>query len=184
MAWDLSSHAYYCFISDELNLPGGAMLGFGVGEAIAAAAAFKSAVDTIKSTIGSAKDVRDIASSIDQLLDGKARIDRAKKHKAPPGSFSIKSIASDTISAKLAEEELYNISVLIDNRFGHGTFRGIQEERKKRIKEYNEAERKRLAAKAKRRKELMNDLKMFAYIIGGSIVVLVAVGIYFTYYAN
>ena len=30
----------------------------------------------------------------------------------------------------------------------------------------------------------MNDLKMFAYIIGGSIVVLVAVGIYFTYYAN
>lgn len=157
------------------------MLGFGVGEAIAAAAAFKSAVDAIKSTIGSAKDVRDIASSIDQLLDGKARIDRAKKHKAPPGSFSLKSIASDTISAKLAEEELYNISVLIDNRFGHGTFRGIQEERQKRIKEYNEAERKRLAAKAKRRKELMNDLKMFAYIFCGAVVVLVAVGVYFTY---
>ena len=111
------------------------MLGFGVGEAIAAAAAaFKSAVDAIKSTIGSAKDVRDIASSIDQLLDGKARIDRAKKHKAPPGSFSIKSIASDTISAKLAEEELYNISVLIDNRFGHGTFRGSRKSGRKELK--------------------------------------------------
>ena len=157
------------------------MLGFGVGEAIAAASAFKSAVDAIKSTVNSCRDVSDLASSIDKLLDGKARIDRAKKHKAPPGSFSFKSIASDTISAKLAEEELYNISVLIDNRFGHGTFRGIQEERKKRIKEYNDAERKRLAAKAKRRKEMMNDLKILLWIVGGSAVAGVAVVIYFTY---
>ena len=47
--------------------------------------------------------------------------------------------------AKLAEEELYQIKVLIDNRFGHSTFQGIVDERKKRIKEYNEAERKRLS---------------------------------------
>ena len=154
---------------------------FGVGEAIMAASAFKSAVDAIKSGIGTARDIGDIADSIDQLLDGKARIDRAKKHKAAPGQFSIKSIASDTISAKLAEEELYNISVLIDNRFGHGTFRGIQEERKKRIKEYNEAERKRLAAKAKARKEMMNDFKILLWIVGGSAVAGVAVVIYFTY---
>jgi hypothetical protein len=154
---------------------------FGVGEAIAAAAAFKSAVDAIKNTVNSCRDVSELASSIDQLLDGKARIDRAKKHKAAPGQFSIKSIASDTISAKLAEEELYNISVLIDNRFGHGTFRGIQEERKKRIKEYNEAERKRLAAKAKARKEMMNDFKILLWIVGGSAVAGVAVVIYFTY---
>ena len=153
---------------------------FGVGEAIAAAA-FKSAVDAIKSTVNSCRDVSELASSIDQLLDGKARIDRAKKHKAAPGQFSIKSIASDTISAKLAEEELYNISVLIDNRFGHGTFRGIQEERKKRIKEYNDAERKRLAAKAKARKEMMNDFKILLWIVGGSAVAGVAVVIYFTY---
>ena len=51
---------------------------FGVGEAIAAAAAFKAAVDGIKSAIGTANDVRDIASQIDQLLDSKSRIDRAK----------------------------------------------------------------------------------------------------------
>ena len=146
---------------------------FGVGEAIAAASAFKAAVDAIKSGIGTARDIGDIADSIDQLLDGKARIDRAKKHKAAPGQFSIKSIASDTISAKLAEEELYNISVLIDQRFGHGTFRGIQEERKKRIKAYNEAEQKRLQAKAKRRKEMLNDLKILLWIIGGAVLVCV-----------
>jgi hypothetical protein len=154
---------------------------FGVGEAIAAASAFKAAVDAIKSGIGTARDIGDIAHSIDQLLDGKARIDRAKKHKAAPGQFSIKSIASDTISAKLAEEELYNISVLIDNRFGHGTFKGIQDERRKRIKDYHEAEQKRLAAKAKRRKEMLNDLKILLWIVGSSAVAGVALVIYFTY---
>ena len=157
------------------------MFGFGIGEAIAAAAAFKSAVDAIKNTINSARDVRDIASSIDQLLDSKARIDRAKNKKVAPGQFSLSSIASETIDAKLAEESLQEVKTLVDLRFGHGTFQGIVDERKKRIKEYNEAERKRLAAKAKRRKEFMNDLKLFAYIVGGSIVVLVAVAVYFTY---
>jgi hypothetical protein len=155
---------------------------FGVGEAIAAASAFKAAVDAIKSGIGTARDIGDIAHSIDQLLDGKARIDRAKKHKAAPGQFSIKSIASDTISAKLAEEELYNISVLIDNRFGHGTFKGIQDERRKRIKDYHEAEQKRLAAKAKRRKEMLNDLKILLWIVGGSSLLVVAAIVYVTFF--
>ena len=156
------------------------MFGFGVGEAIAAATAFKSAVDAIKKTIASARDVRDIASSIDQLLDSKSKLDRAKNKKAAPGQFSISSIASETIDAKLAEEELYNIKILIDNRFGFGTFAAIEAERRKRIKEFNEAERKRAAAKAKRRKELINDLKIFGYIIGGSIVVVVAIIVYIT----
>jgi len=153
---------------------------FGVGEAIAAASAFKAAVDAIKSGIGTARDIGDIADSIDQLLDGKARIDRAKKHKAAPGQFSIKSIASDTISAKLAEEELYQIKVLIDNRFGHSTFQGIVDERKKRIKAYNEAEQKRLAAKAKRRKEMMNDLKILLWIVGGAGLLCVVGIVYLT----
>ena len=156
------------------------MFGFGVGEAIAAATAFKAAVDGIKKAIGTAKDVRDIASQIDVLLDSKSKIDRAKNKKAAPGQFSISSIASETIDAKLAEEELYNIKILIDNRFGFGTFAAIEAERRKRIKEYNEAERKRAAAKAKRRKEFLNDLKIFGYIVGGSIVVVVAIVVYIT----
>ena len=157
------------------------MLGFGVGEAIAAATAFKSAVDVLKKTIASARDVRDIASSIDQLLDSKSKIDRAKNKKAAPGQFSISSIASETIDAKLAEESLQEIRTLVDLRFGHGVFQSILDERKKRIKEFAEAQRKQAIAKAKRRKELINDLKIFAYIIGGSIVVVVAIIIYITY---
>ena len=90
------------------------MFGFGVGEAIAAATAFKAAVDGIKKAIGTAKDVRDIASQIDVLLDSKSKIDRPKNKKAAPGQFSISSIASETIDAKLAEEELYQIKLAIN----------------------------------------------------------------------
>ena len=148
---------------------------FGVGEAIAAAAAFKAAVDGIKSAIGTANDVRDIASQIDQLLDSKSRIDKAKNKKVAPGQFSISSIASETIDAKLAEEELYTISVLVDQRFGHGTFKSILETRQKRIKEYKEAQIKLARQKAAQRAELMNDLKLFVWILLGSIVAVMAV---------
>jgi NADH dehydrogenase/NADH:ubiquinone oxidoreductase subunit G len=148
---------------------------FGVGEAIAAAAAFKAAVDGIKSAIGTANDVRDIASQIDQLLDSKSRIDKAKNKKVAPGQFSISSIASETIDAKLAEEEMYQIKLLIDNRLGHGTFQGILETRQKRIKEYKEAQIKLAKQKAAQRAELMNDLKLFVWILLGSLVVVIGV---------
>ena len=148
---------------------------FGVGEAIAAAAAFKAAVDGIKSAIGTANDVRDIASQIDQLLDSKSRIDRAKNKKVAPGQFSISSIASETIDAKLAEEEMYQIKLLIDNRFGHGTFQGILETRQKRIKEYKEAQIKLAKQKAAQRAELMNALKLFVWILLGSLVLVIGV---------
>ena len=148
---------------------------FGVGEAIAAAAAFKAAVDGIKSAISTASDVRDIASQIDQLLDSKSRIDKAKNKKVAPGQFSISSIASETIDAKLAEEEMYQIKMLIDNRFGHGTFQGILETRQKRIKEYKEAQIKLAKQKAAQRAELMNDLKLFVWILLGSLVLVIGV---------
>ena len=148
---------------------------FGVGEAIAAAAAFKAAVDGIKSAISTANDVRDIASQIDQLLDSKSRIDKAKNKKVAPGQFSISSIASETIDAKLAEEEMYQIKILIDNRFGHGTFQGILETRQKRIKEYKEAQIKLAKQKAAQRAEMMNDLKLLVWIVSGAVVAAIGV---------
>ena len=148
---------------------------FGVGEAIAAAAAFKAAVDGIKSAIGTASDVRDIASQIDQLLDSKSRIDRAKNKKVAPGQFSVSSIASETIDAKLAEESLQEIRTLVDLRFGHGVFQSILDERKKRIKEYKEAQIKEAKQKAARRAEMINDLKLLVWIVSGAVVAAIGV---------
>ena len=57
--------------------------------------------------------------------------------------FGVKSVANEIIDAKLAAEELYNISVLIDQRFGHGTWQTILTERNKRIEAAKEAQKEK-----------------------------------------
>ncbi len=63
-------------------------------------------------------------------------------------------------SAKLAAEELYNVSVLVDQRFGHGTWAGILSERKKRIDEMKEIEKERIRAKKQQQEELIEMVSL------------------------
>ena len=58
--------------------------------------------------------------------------------------FGVKSVATEIIDAKLAAEELYNISVLVDQRFGHGTWQAILTERNKRIEAAKEEQKERI----------------------------------------
>ena len=50
-----------------------------VAEVLAGIALVSSAVKGIKSTIDTAKDIKDIAGSIDQLLDGAEQVEKKKK---------------------------------------------------------------------------------------------------------
>ena len=151
------------------------MLGFGIGEVAAGAAMIKASVSFIKENINTCKDIGEIADQIDQLFIGKSKLDRAKNKKLAPGQFSIGSIARETVDNKLAEESLYEISVLIDQRFGHGTWAGILATRQQRIKEFRERQVKAEKAKAARKAEMMNDLKLLFWIVAGSIVAVMAV---------
>jgi hypothetical protein len=74
---------------------------------------------------------------------------------------------------------MYQIKMLIDNRFGHGTFQGILETRQKRIKEYKEAQIKLAKQKAAQRAEMMNDLKLFVWIVSGAVVAAIGVIAFF-----
>ena len=109
-----------------------------VAEALAGIALVKSAVDGIKSAISTTNDIGQIAGHVDKLLQG--RDENKAKRDASNDPFSVKSIAEETINAKLAEEHLDEMRSLIDMRFGHGTWAGIINERAKRIREAKEAE--------------------------------------------
>jgi len=87
--------------------------------------------------------------------------------------FNVKSVAQETIDARLAQEKMYEMSQMIDLRFGHGTWAGIVNERARRIQEAKEAARKQRIEKAKQQHELMETLKTVAILIA---VVLVTVG--------
>ena len=131
----------------------------------------KQSVDFIKSSINTARDVNDIVGAIDDLLDGEQQINAKRSKKDGLGikdQFGIKSVAHEVIDAKIAAEERYNMSVLIDQRFGHGTFKSIVDLRAKRIQEAKEQAKQT----AKERKQKQEEIMEIVAIGLGIILVL------------
>lgn len=138
----------------------------------------KQSVEFIKSTINTAKDVNDIVGAIDDLLDGEQQINAQRNKQAGMGikdQLGIKNVATEVINAKLAAEERYNMSVLIDQRFGHGTFKSIVDLRAKRIQEAKE-KAKQMAKERQEKKEEM--MEMIAIGIGIILVVGLAATVF------
>ena len=148
-----------------------------IAETLAGIALVKSAVDGIKSAIGTANDIGEIAGHIDKLFEGERQVQQKRGKKAGVGvgdQFGIKTVAQEMIDAKLAKEKMQEIATMVDMRFGHGTWKGIVAERARRIQEAKEA-----AAKAKREAKRAHDAfvenaKMTALI---SVVVGAALGL-------
>ena len=65
-----------------------------IGEVLAGAALIKSSVSAIKGAIGTAKDVGEIASFIDQMFLGKAQLEKRQQ-----SANSLNSVAKDMINA-------------------------------------------------------------------------------------
>ena len=150
-----------------------------IAETLAGIALVKSAVDGIKSAIGTAKDVGEIAGHIDNLLTGEKQVQQQRARKSGVGlgdQFGIKSVAQEVIDARLAQEQVQQMRTMIDMRFGPGTWQSIVDERARRIQQAKEAER---AAKIKARREqeeFMESLKQSVLI---SLVLAVAEGLFF-----
>ena len=121
-----------------------------IAETMAGIALVKGAVDGIKSMISTANDISDIAGHIDNLFEGERQIQQKRNNKQND-PFAIKSIAQETIDAKLAQEKMDEMRQLVDFRFGHGTWQSIVNERAKRIQEAKEA------ATAVRRQKLIKQ---------------------------
>ena len=134
-----------------------------IAETLAGIALFKSAVSGIKSAIGTANDIGDIAGFIDNLFEGEKQVqkERSKKSGASIGDqFGVNSVATEVINAKLAKEQMQEIATMVDMRFGHGTWRGIVDERAKRIQEAKQAEMARRRAAALRHNEMIENAKV------------------------
>ena len=149
-----------------------------ISTGLAAIALVQKSVDFIKSNINTVNDIRDIAGALDGLFEGEKQVQKKRF-----GDKSIigqsKEAAHSVIDAKLAQEQLQEISVLIDNRFGYGTWRAIIAERNKRIAEEKEAIRQaKIEAERKRRKrneEIKFGMLVASVIAGVSVVFLLIV---------
>ncbi len=135
-----------------------------IAETLAGISLFKAAVDGIKSAIGTANDVSDIASYIDGLFEGEKQVQQLRSKKSGVGGvgdqFGVKSVATEVINARIAKEQMQEIATMIDMRFGHGTWRSITEERAKRIREAKEAAAEARRQKIQKAQELEETIKM------------------------
>lgn len=132
----------------------------------------QKSVEFIKSNINTANDIKDIAGAIDGLFAGEKQVQQERF-----GSKSLigqtKDAATSVIDAKLAQEQMEEMSILINNRFGYGTWRQIVNERAKRIQEEKEriAEAKRI--KRKQREETLELIKIGSIILGSAFTIAV-----------
>ena len=152
-----------------------------IAETLAGIALVKSAVDGIKSVIGTAKDVGEIAGHIDSLLTGEKQVQeqRARKSGVSLGDqFGIKSVAQEVIDARLAQESLNEMRTLVDLRFGPGTWQSIVDERARRIQQAKEAERAARIKARREQEEFIEGLKQSALV---SLVIAIAAGIFFAF---
>ena len=73
--------------------------------------------------------------------------------------FNVNTVAKETIDAKLAAEKLYEVSVMVDQRFGHGTWQGIVNERARRIQEAKEEAKQEQIERNRKNHEMMEIAK-------------------------
>ena len=147
-----------------------------ISTALAGFALFKSAVDGIKSAIGTANDVSDIAGYIDNLFEGESQVQKKRNKKSGVGvgdQFGVANVAREVIDARLAKEQMQEVASLVDMRFGHGTWRSIVDERARRIQAAKEEATAARRKKIQEARELEENLKQF-FMVSGVILIVVA----------
>ena len=150
-----------------------------ISTALAGFALFKSAVDGIKSVIGTANDVSEIAGYIDNLFEGEKQVQQKRNKKSGVGvgdQFGVGNVAREIIDAKLAQEQMQEIATMVDMRFGHGTWRSIVDERAKRIQEAREQAAIARREQMRKARETEENVKTALLIIG---VIIVSAGLFF-----
>ena len=152
-----------------------------LGDVVAGIQLVKQSVAFIKDNINTCKDISEIAGSIDELFEGKKQVDKRRNKKdgvSLAEQFGVKSVAHEIIDAKLAAEELYNVSVLVDQRFGHGTWQTILTERNKRIEQAKAARKEQIRVRRQQQAELMELAKYFFIGLVGIVFIVILAVIY------
>ena len=119
-----------------------------IAEALAGIALFKSAVAGIKSAIGTANDVSEIGSYINQLFAAEKQVNQQRNKQSGVSSLDgFRGAASSVIDAKLVQEQLAEVRNLVNMRFGPDTWQSILDEKAKQEREARlaAAEARRLA---------------------------------------
>jgi len=149
-----------------------------IAEVLTGIALVQKSVEFIKNNISTVQDISQIAGQIDDLFRGEKEAQQARNKKSGGGigdQFGVDTVAKEMIDAKIAAEKLQEVATLVDMRFGPGTWRGIVEERAKRIQEAKEAAAAERRKKLQEAKEFEETMKQIVLVAG---VVIMSIGLF------
>ena len=152
-----------------------------VAEVLTGIALVQQSVKFIKENISTAQDIGQIASQIDDLFAGEKQVQQARAKKSGTGlgdQFGVDTVAKEMIDARLAQEKITEMRNLVDMRFGPGTWKGIVDERARRIQEAKEAAAVARRAALQRHNEIMENVK-----IGIAVTAVAAIAVGFLVFA-
>ena len=152
-----------------------------ISTGLAGMALVQKSVEFIKSNISTAQDISQIAGAIDGLFDGQKQINQ-KRFSDNNTLGQYKSAANDVIDAKLAQEQLDEMAILVNNRFGYGTWQTIIRERAKRIADEKEAARRAKQEKLRKQKELYQAIQVVAGVVFGVALFVIVIVVLLKYY--
>lgn len=140
--------------------------------ALAGLSAVNAGYEVLKKSINNVSEVSDLMGHINQMMTGEQQIQKERySDKSLIGQH--KDAAHTIIDGKLAAEKLHEVSVLIDNRFGPGTWRSIVNLRAKQIQEEKEREKQKRIAERKRKQEMKEAAILVAGVTAAVSVVIV-----------
>jgi hypothetical protein len=148
-----------------------------VAEILTGIALVQKSVDFIKSNIGTANDIKDIAKQIDGFFTGEAQMNKkAGKGMSIAEQFgSVESSATDFIDRKLLEEKRNELKQIINLRFGPTAWDEIIAERASKINEAKEARRLQKIEARQKQKEIVDVLQTVAIVF--CVVAVLFIGI-------
>ena len=135
----------------------------------------KKSVDFIKSNISTAQDIGDIISHVDNALNGQQQVIK-ERDKANVDMFATENIATEVINARLAQEQLNEMKLMVEMRFP-GAWGQILAERKRRIDAKKQAIKEAKARRLKKRQEIEEYVKYGFIALATILFIGVAIGV-------
>jgi len=154
-----------------------------VAEILTGIALVQKSVEFVKSNIGTANDIKDIAKQIDGFFTGADQMNKkAGKGLSIAEQFgSVESSATDFIDRKLLEEKRAELKNMINLRFGPTAWDEIIAERANKINEVKEAQRLQRVEARQHQKELIDTLQTIGIIF--CIIAVFFIGVVVTFKA-
>ena len=146
-----------------------------VAEILTGIALVQKSVDFIKSNIGTANDIKDIATQIDGFFTGEAQMNKKSgRGMSIAEQFgSVESSATDFIDRKLLEEKRNELKIMINIRFGPTAWDEIIAERANRISEAKEAKRLQRVEARQKQQEIYEIFQLLGYVVVGVVAFII-----------